>query len=246
MPLDNDEQNGAAVAPEVVESTESVETLPEPTLEQGEKPAKEPEDEDHALKGVQKRIDRLTRQKYEARAEADFLRKQLEAQQRPTTDNEIDRSRYASEEDYIEAVVEARLSQKEVEQQKQSFAKRIDGILKDAEKLGGFDIDEFREVPISHAMAMAIVDSDVAAQLTKFFHDDPDEAERISRLSPARQAAAIGRIEAQLGAEPAPKVAAKTAAPAPIRPVAGNGTSSNGYRADMSPEAYAKWRGRKL
>lgn len=241
MPLDQ-EQDVAAVATEEV-ITETVENQPEPTLEQDEKPAKEPEDDDHALKGVQKRIDRLTRQKYEARAEADFLRKQLEAKQALSTDSELDRSRYASDEDYIEAVVEARLSKKEAEKQKQSFASKVDSIIKEAEKLGDFDVDDFREIPISQSMAMAIVESDVAAQLTKYFHDDPEEAERISQLSPARQAAAIGRIEVQLSTQ-APKVAAKTAAPAPIKPVSGSGVSAGGYRPDMSPEAYAKWRGR--
>ncbi len=241
MPLDQDEQNVAAVATEEVVSTETVENQPEPTLEQDEKPAKESEDEDHVQKGVQKRIDRLTRQKYEARAEADFLRKQLEAQQQPRTDSVIDRGRFESEEDYIEAVVEARLSQKEAVQQQQSFAQKVNGIIKEAEKLGDFDVDDFREIPISQAMAMAIVESDVAVKLTKYFHDEPEEAERISRLSPARQAAAIGRLEVDLGSS-VPKVTAKSAAPSPIKPVAGNGVTQGGYRADMTPEAYRKWR----
>lgn len=241
MPLDQDEQNVAAVATEEVVSTETVENQPEPTLEQDEKPAKESEDEDHVQKGVQKRIDRLTRQKYEARAEADFLRKQLEAQQQPRTDSVIDRGRFESEEDYIEAVVEARLSQKEAVQQQQSFAQKVNGIIKEAEKLGDFDVDDFREIPISQAMAMAIVESDVAVKLTKYFHDEPEEAERISRLSPARQAAAIGRLEVDLGSS-VPKVTAKSAAPSPIKPVAGNGVAQGGYRPDMTPEAYRKWR----
>lgn len=241
MPLDQDEQNVAAVATEEVVSTETVENQPEPTLEQDEKPAKESEDEDHVQKGVQKRIDRLTRQKYEARAEADFLRKQLEAQQQPRTDSVIDRGRFESEEDYIEAVVEARLSQKEAVQQQQSFAQKVNGIIKEAEKLGDFDVDDFREIPISQAMAMAIVESDVAVKLTKYFHDEPEEAERISRLSPARQAAAIGILEVDLGSS-VPKVTAKSAAPSPIKPVAGNGVTQGGYRADMTPEAYRKWR----
>ena len=241
MPLDQDEQNVAAVATEEVVSTETVENQPEPTLEQDEKPAKESEDEDHVQKGVQKRIDRLTRQKYEARAEADFLRKQLEAQQQPRTDSVIDRGRFESEEDYIEAVVEARLSQKEAVQQQQSFAQKVNGIIKEAEKLGDFDVDDFREIPISQAMAMAIVESDVAVKLTKYFHDEPEEAERISRLSPARQAAAIGILEVDLGSS-VPKVTAKSAAPSPIKPVAGNGVTQGGYRPDMTPEAYRKWR----
>ena len=245
MPLDQEQQDVAAVATEEV-STDIVETLPEPTLEQEEEPAKKPEEEDHAPTGVQKRIDRLTRQKYEARAEADFLRKQLEAKQQQNTDNAIDRGDHASDSEYIEAIVESRLSAERQAQQQQTFSQKVNGIIKEAAKLGDFDEDDFREVPITQTMAQAIVESDVAAKLTKFFHDDPEEAERISQLSPARQAAAIGKLEVQLGAEATPTAKPKTAAPAPIKPLAGNGASQGGYKPDMSLAAYAKWRGRSI
>jgi len=235
MPLDH-EQNGETVTPEVVE-TELVENQQEPTPETDEKTSKEPEDEaELAQKGVQKRIDRLTRQKYEARAEADFLRKQLESKQQPSRESEIDRSQYSSDEDYVEAIVESRLAQKEQHQHQQSFAKRVDVIIKEAAKLGDFDAEDFREVPITRIMADAIVESDVSAQLVKFFHDDPDEAERISYLSPARQAAAIGKLEAQINADGNPKVVTKTGAPKPIKPIAGKGSN---LAAD--PSDTARW-----
>lgn len=239
------EENGSPVEPEVTQ-TEIVEKQPEPTPEtpeaedvDGKKP------EDAALsKGVQKRIDRLTRQKYEAQAKAEYLERQLRERegQAGTESRGIDRSQFASDEDYVEALVESRLAAKEAEKQQQSYKQRVSSIIKEAEKLGDFDAEEFAEVPITKAMADAIVDSDVSAQLVKFFHDDPDEAERISKLTPARQAAAIGRIELQLSGDNERKPAAKTAAPSPIRPVTGSGKASTGYRPDMSMAEYAKWR----
>lgn len=239
MPL-NDEQEVAPVAIEEVK-TETVENQPEPTPEQGEKPAKESEEPDHALKGVQKRIDRLTRQKYEAQARAEYLEKMLNERQAPKTESVIDRSQFASDEDYVEAIVESRLAQKEQAKQAQGFAKKVETIIKEAEKLGDFDPDDFREVPISKIMAEAIVESDVSAQLVKFFHDEPEEAERISQLSPARQAAAIGKLEDKLTSDK-PKAVSKSAAPAPIKPVSGNGKSTAGYRPDMSQSEYVAWR----
>lgn len=244
MPLDHDD-NGAPVTPEDVE-TELVENQPEPTPEQDEKPAKESEDEaERAQKGVQKRIDRLTRQKYEAQARAEYLEKMLNERQAPKTESGIDRSQYASDEDYVEAIVESRLAAKEQIKAQQSYVKKVEGIIKEAEKLGDFDPDDFREVPISRIMADAIVESDVSAQLVKFFHDEPEEAERISQLSPARQAAAIGKIEAQLSAEK-PKAVAKSAAPTPITPLGGKGGSPRGLSDDLSMEDWLAERNKQV
>ena len=240
MPLEN-ENDVAPVATEEVQ-TEIVEKEPEPTLEQDEKPAKS-EETDHALKGVQKRIDRLTRQKYEAQARAEYLEKMLNERQPQRNDSVIDRSQYASDEDYVEAIVEARLAEKEQAKNAQTYAKKVEGIIKEAAKLGDFDAEDFREVPISRYMADAIVDSDFSAQLVKFFHDEPEEAERISQLPPARQAAAIGKLEASFG-DSKPQTVSKTAAPAPIKPVSGSGKASTGYRDDMSLKEYAAWRAR--
>ena len=232
-----DEENGVPTTPEV-----EVETLaeqdPQPAAEsaEGEQPeADKPEDQtSKALKKMQKRIDRLTRDKHELRAQVE---KAMQGEQKP---RELDRSMFESEEDYIEARIQQRIAQEKTQERQKSFANRVDSILKDAEALGDFDRDDFAEISITPDMADAIVESDVAAKLVKYFHDDPDEAERISSLSPARQAAEIGKIEDRLSeAKPRP---VKSSAPEPIKPVAGSGKSSTGYRPDMSMAEYAKWR----
>ena len=56
---------------------------------------------------------------------------------------------------------------------------------------------------------------------------NPKEAERISRLSPILQAKEIGKIEAQLAANPPVKKTSN--APAPISPVSARTTGSPAY-----------------
>lgn len=238
----------------VAESTEQVEKIPEPTPEEVEaKGTTEPEAETEtpeedaeskAIKAMKKRIDRQTRKYYEAKARADLLESQLRGQ--PEQRKELDPNQFESNEDYIEALVEKRLQEKEAIKAQQSKADKIGKILKAAEKEGDFDIDDFKEVKISRMMAEAIVESDVAPKLVKYFHDDPEEAERIAGLSEARQAVEIGKIEDRLSGDTPAKPAKKSAAPAPIKPISGGKTTELSYRPDMSLKEYARLRGSKM
>ena len=240
MPL-NDEQEVAPVAIEEVK-TETVENQPEPTPEQGEKPAKESEEPDHALKGVQKRIDRLTRQKYEAQARAEYLEKMLNERQAPSTESVgIIRENFATEAEYLDAALEYRQAERAEKQRIASYHEKRQSILEDAED-AGIDLVAFsKNKAITQPIAEAIVDSDIPVKLIAHFVANPDEAVEISKLSPARQAAAIGKLEDKLTSDK-PKAVSKSAAPAPIKPVSGNGKSTAGYRPDMSQSEYVAWR----
>jgi hypothetical protein len=95
-------------------------------------------------------------------------------------------------------------------------------------------------------MAEAIMESDVAAQLVLYLNNNPDEADDIAALPKARQAAAIGRIEARLEGDTKPaKAVSKSAAPEPIKPVAGSKTST-GFRVGMSQAEYRALRAKQL
>ena len=226
------------------ELTEKAELTQESAPEGESKETPEQEDaESKAIKALQKRVDKLTRQKYEAQARADLLEEQTRSRQQPISQG-LDRSQFASEEDYIDAVVEAKVQEREARKQQESKAGKITSILKEAEKLGDFDIADFKNVRISPIMAEAITDSDVAPLLVKHFHDDPEEAERISTLSPARQAVEIGKLEARLAEEkPAPT---KSKAPPPIKAISAGNSSTPNYRPEMTFEQYAKFRGSRL
>lgn len=234
-----DEENGAPAAPEIEAETPPAETEPQPAAEteEGEKHESEQAEDPtaKALKKMQRSIDRLVRDKHELREK--FERATQQGDQKPAV---LDRSMFDSEDDYIEARIQQRIEAEKAQERQKSFAQRVDTILKEAESLGDFDREDFAEISITPDMADAIVESDVATKLVRYFHNDPEEAERISKLSPARQTAEIGKLEDRLSeAKPKP---AKSSAPEPIKPVAGSGKSSTGYRPDMSMAEYAKWR----
>ena len=246
MPLDN-EQEVTPVVTEEVENTELVEKQQEPTLAESETEGKtevdgeKPEDKPAIPKGLQKRLDRLTREKHELKAALEAERQARQSERGETT--QIDRSQFNTEDEYLDAVLEHRATVKQAAQSEKVWAEKRDQILGDAED-SGVDLDEFAKLPVTRAIADAIIDSDVPVELVAYLTENPKEAKRIAALSNSRQAAEIGKIEATLSGSAKP--VAKTAAPAPIRPVSGNGKPSLTYRADMSLSEYAKWRGRKL
>lgn len=241
MPLDQ-EQDVAPVATEELQ-TETVEKQQEPTLAEGEEPSKSEETPTEKPNGYQKRIDRLTREKHQLRAELEAVRQKANAGN-VAESVAIDRSQFASEDEYLDAVLDYRENLREAAKAERSWAERRDQILGDAED-SGVDLDEFAKLPVTKSIADAIVESDAPVDLIAYLTENPKEARRIATLSPSRQAAEIGKIEASISGDK-PKPAAKTAAPAPIKPLSGSGKSSTGYRADMPLAEYAKWRGRKL
>lgn len=211
------------------EQAETVEKQPESTPEQDAKAA-----EDAKQKAIQKRFDRLTKEKYEAKARADYLEgivnQGSQKQQESKQDGRPQQSQYSSAEDFVEALTDWKLEQREqVSKQaeshkaQQSEAQKIDKIFSDAEALGDFDRDDFAEsVKITQTMADAIKESDVAAKVVAHLYANPEEAERIAGLSNARQAVELGKLEVKLSATQ-PKV---SKAPPPIDPI-GKGKASN-------------------
>ena len=79
--------------------------------------------------------------------------------------------------------------------------------------------DDFEEVafdgnlPVSDTMAQAIGDSEMGADLLYYLGSNPDEADRIFNLPPARQMREIIKLESTLSATPKP-----TGTPPPIKP----------------------------
>ena len=91
-------------------------------------------------------------------------------------------------------------------------------------------IDDAGHVPISPGAIQAITESELGPLVAYELARNVSEAERISRLSPARQIAEIGRIEERVSRmlsenkkSEAPAKKATTSAPAPIKPAAGKG-----------------------
>lgn len=196
-------------------------------------------------------------QKEKAKAEAKAERRALKAYretlerfappQQPQVTQESDRparANYTSDEDWVEAVTDWKLEKREQEskqkqqaQQQQSVASKTESIYAEAQKIPGFDREAFDELPLTPAIASALIESDVSAKLMAHLAANPDDVERIAKLSPARQAAEIGKLEISIAS--APKV---SKAPPPITPIGGAKGSVSKDPSEMTDAEFAKWR----
>lgn len=110
-----------------------------------------------------------------------------------------------------------------------------------AKKYSDFqDVALSEDLPITQPMAAAITESDVGGEVAYWLGMNPDEADRISRLSPVRQVRAIQEIETKVTGTPS-----ITRVPSPIRPNAGRAAGTKAF-ADMSYDEFAKYRSDRL
>jgi len=110
---------------------------------------------------------------------------------------------------------------------------------------GSEKYDDFEEVayspdvPINQTIIDALVDCDEPSEIVYHLGKNPQEALRISQLSPLAAAREIGKIEAKLANKPTgPQPKLKTKAPNPIKTVGGGGESSGKKLEDMSAAEY--------
>jgi hypothetical protein len=197
---------------------------------------------------VQERIERATA-KAAAKAERRAFREAAEALQRqPAPQQRVDdkpaRAQYADEEQYIDALTDWKLDQRERESQQskaveaqKTTAEKTEAMYKEAAKLPGFDREEFESLPLTRPIAQVLMESDAPAKLMAYMSANPDEVERIAGLSPVKQVAEMGKLEAKLSSAPVKT----TKAPAPINPV-GAGSSQSRDLAKLSTADYIEQR----
>lgn len=199
-------------------------------------------------KGVQKRIDELTRTIYQERREKEQLMEMLKGQIKPQsaqTENVPKLEDFPSYDAFIDAKIDFQASkiaekkfgdverQKQIEKDKQSHEDSLRNWSSKVEtardKYEDFDdIVGNNNVPVSFAMSRAIMNSDSGTDIAYYLGKNPQEAIRISNLEPFASAREIGKIEAKLTSSPAPK--RPSAAPDPIIPVGSK------ERANRDPE----------
>lgn len=205
---------------------------------------------------TQKELDEIV-QKRTAKAEAIAERRAIKAyaqkleqmvpqQQQPQADETNGRptqAQFANVDDYVEAMADWKLSQRDQatrqqqqQEQSRSLNSRTESIYAEAAKEPGFDREAFDELPLTQPIAAALIESDAPAKLMAHLAANPDEVERIAGLSPARQAAEIGKLEAKIAS--APKV---SKAPPPITPIGGT-RGGDKEPSQMTDAEFAKWR----
>lgn len=252
--------SSATPAPQPGDSTQT--PAPDASATPGTQEAKPDANEEaepkHTLpKGVQKRIDRLTRDKYRLQAELDVARRQTpqaEPKQKPT-DGEPKADQFRSYEEYLEARaewkaeqrVEKRLGELRDTAQRQAGQAEHEKLQAQWEKRVGEALttyDDFEEValspevPISEPMMAAILRSPKGADVAYHLGKNIDLAAQIAGLDPISAAIRIGEIAATLS-RPTPKK--PTGAPPPINPVGGRATTTKDP-ANMTDKEFAEWR----
>lgn len=249
-----DDQNTEQVA-------EGSESTPESTEAETTKP---PETEEQKRSKYQRRIDRKNAEIASARTEARMFKErldQLEAQRtQAPRDNAVPTlDKFDSFEDYMaarvayeaEKIVDGRLSkvqQMEMQRRAMEAQQSVMTSWQDKQHAAVDKYPDFEEVvgeseaPISREMGQAIVESDHGADIAYYLAQHPDEAKAIAQLSPIRQIAAIGRLEAKVTQPAARKT---TEAPAPITP-AGSKAKAEKDPAQMTDAEFAAWRKRQI
>lgn len=250
-----DEELPTEDAAEATDDTEAEEKPPEPALP----------------KGVQRRIDRAVRQKYEAEARAKMLEERIAYIEQQTQSrqpaNNLPQQRQAPNieqftnfNDYVTATAEyiadqriqstlterenaQRAANAEAERARTAteWQKRVQ---QTAAELPDFeDVLGASDLPMTGIMQDAIMESDLGPKLAYHLATNPEEAVRIAQMTPMGQVRALGRLEERL--VKAPKTIQATQAPAPIKPASGR-TNVSRDPDSMSAEEWVAWRNKQI
>lgn len=221
-------------------------------------------------KGVGKRINELTREKYDAmrraedaRREAEYWRQQATAPRQQTpADVKPSINDYETFEEYSEALAEWKFDQKIKEreiveynrQQERTVAEKTTQQAKaweERESKARQEIDDYDEVinpllsdpKILHhpGIGEALAASEIGPRILHYLGTNLSEAMAIAQMSPPAAAKAIGRIEAKLEAQSKPKSSAPTP-PKPVKPA----FKAEGLRDELPVDEWLRERNRQL
>ena len=215
-----------AETPETVEPVENQETKESEQTE-----TTEDDDSDSLPNGVKKRIDKLTRQKYEAQAELNRLKAEFEALKAQSAPKAVEpqMSDFDTFDDYTEALAEYKFNQKaQAQQQQVSQQQQAQKVAQDwqskVEKVRAVapDFDEafanVAEITFAQSTLDAVAGHEKGAEIAYLLGKDPVKAYQIASLPPMQQLMAIGEIAAKTNLT---KPKTVTNAPPPVKPISG-------------------------
>ena len=255
---------GLADQPEVeavqTEPTEVVEERSEPEIEieQEEKPKANPK--------LERRFSEITKQREEARKEAQQERQAREAlearlavlerqpaPQAPKVDEEPQPSQFNDAFEYAKALAEytadKRIGEMKRQEAEERQAQERQKVIEtwaskvQAAKASMPDFDDIvasSDVVVNDDIRDAILESDVGPQILYHLAENDDVAKRIAGLSPKQALREIGKLEARFEVKetaPEPKPIVRSKAPAPIQPLRGSNP------ADVPMSANGEWHG---
>ena len=251
------DQTTAPPQPDAGDEPTTTEAAPdtgtEPTADDAGDDDHEP---DHAKlpKGVQKRIDKLTQQRYEREARIRELEAQISENERKAQASQPapDPSQFETLEQYLDAEVEFRASKKirDIEQERTIQQKN-------AERLAGFnersaavrqanpDFDaalQSAAIGVSNAVMETILESDDGPAVAYHLAKNPTELYRLNAMTERQQVLELGRISARLSTKVPERKVTQAPPPAPAVKATGSGSKSV---SDMTDKEYADFRKRQ-
>lgn len=240
-------QNTQAAAEQTTEQQEQ-QAKPEGEGEQKEPPKKEKTAEQREIERLRRRVDNLTRQKYELRAGQP-------AQQQEKTQGSEDEPVTLSRAELQKLIAEQAKELAPTISEQRAEIERRQGIVKSLAKTWGQEEFDAKASDLDEAFGGlsdasgrpkpatdAIFDADDPKAVIEYLTDpdNADEAERIARLPATRAGREIARIEAKLeaakkAAKPQPSKAAQ-----PLNPVKGAGVAT-GAPDPSNTKAWIAW-----
>lgn len=232
-----DDAINAALEPEVTEQ-ETVE-VEETKLEESA-PSDDSQENDDNENGVQKRINKITADKYAEKRRADELQRKLdELQSKPKTESKTpDLKDFDYDDDAYSAAlidhkVQKAIEAKEAQRITELESQKADQVQKSfhdrAAKLGKDDFaDVANNIPLlPQGVVEALMSDEHGAKLVYHLGTHLDQADRIANMSPAQALLEVGRMSAKLDSKPQIKT---SAAPEPIDTI----TSGGSLKKDIS------------
>lgn len=224
------------------------------------------EDTTKVLDPVQKRIDELTRKRYDAERAADQVRadrdewrdRAMRAEKPPAPAEEpatagktladfgYDEAKYQA---HLEARVEARAvkAAESVLNQRQTQEARTQTVVAHRSRETSFakNVPDYFEIahhaPITDSMAELVMESESSAALAYYLGKNPEVAVSISRLPERQQARELGRIEASKLSD-VPKPPQVSGAPPPAPKLAPSNAQVDKDPKEWTDKDYAAWR----
>ena len=211
---------------------------------------------DHAKlpKGVQKRIDKLTQQRYEREARIRELEARIAETERKSqaAEPEPDPAQFETLEAFLDAKVKHETGKRlrEIEQERtvqQKQAERLAGFNERAQTVRQANPDfdtvlQSAAVGVSDAVMETILESDDGPAVAYHLAKNPTELYRLNAMNERQQVLELGRISARLSAKVPERKVTQAPPPAPAVKAAGTGSKSV---SDMTDKEYADFRKRQ-
>ena len=242
-----DQDSGQAPAEsQTTESAPVVDAKPETT--EAEKPKED---------GFQKRIDKVTADKYTEKRRADELQKRVDAFEASKTEETLQKPKLDDPSiDYDEEAFDKANRQYDIDQgvkdvlakqsadakaeQQQTAIEKVQSDYNNrVSALGKADFKEKQDaIPnLPAGVADALMQSEDGAEMIYHLGSNPEKAEALANMSPAMAIMELGKLSAQLSIKPETKT---SAAPDPITPLSSGSALSSNIDDDMPMDEWMK------